>query len=152
MNKTLTAQNNLNALSTGKVELGKNYLKVLALATDDDLTQIFDSLSTLKGGSLFWLGDFLVYTELNKGEAYAKALAGTDYDPQTLYNAKWVCKSLPPEKRANLSYSHHFQSLGECKGDTEQAIKFLKMAESENLSTREMRKYIRQSLGSARCF
>lgn len=137
----------LQTLNT--VELGKNYLRLTDKNTSDqDLSKIFNSLSYMAGCSLFWLGDFLCAVEERKGENYAKAYTLTDYAPGTLWVAKSVCKKLPPEKRVNLSYSHHKESLVEAHGDPELALQYLKQAEAKNQSVSQMRKEIRLSLAS----
>jgi len=113
---------------------------VLPAATDEDLNQTFDTLSAVKDSSMFWIGDFLVHTDLRKGDAYTRALSLTDNAPDTLYKAKWVCKSLPPERRANLSYSHQLDVLGECKGDADKAVRFLRLTQQDRMTVRKIRK------------
>lgn len=139
----------IDALSSQKVTLGANFLTVDGSMTDSELNDLFRSLSFVQGSTLFWVGDCLNIAHERKGEAYARAVAATDYCAQTLYNAKHVCKSFPIDQRLSLSFSHHEQALAECKGDATKARKFLKQAQENNLSVSEMRKTIRLALADA---
>jgi len=129
-----------------KVELGENYLDIKGALSDRELSEVFRSLSRMQGASLWWIGDFLNSAATTKGEAYAKAYLATDYAPATLWEAKSVCGRIPKESRVNLSYSHHKEALGIAK-DTTLAIRFLKTAEQEGLSVKQLRKTIIEALG-----
>jgi len=142
----MTIENQLIPLSMPNVELGTNYLKFNSPPTDGDFSQVFKALNAMQQSSLWWIGDFLANVELKKGEAYARAYTLTDYSGSTLWGAKSVCKRIPVELRLNLSYSHHKEALG-LTGDVALALEFLRQAEQEKLSVKQMRKQIVLSLG-----
>jgi hypothetical protein len=146
--------NTLQLQTLSQVELGTNYLKLNPGVTDQDLGAIFSSLNTMAGASLFWIGDLMCHVESAKGEHYTKAFEDSGYEPQTLRNAKSVCKTFPPEVRANLSFSHHAEAKNEAKlndeFDLDFAVKFLKMAEAANLSVKQMRTLIRTEIKDQR--
>lgn len=57
---------------------------------------------------LFWIGDWLNYGEHKWGEMYAQALDKTDFDYQTLKDAKWVANRVELSLRKdNLTFNHH---------------------------------------------
>jgi len=138
--------NELITIDPEHLEIGKNYLILKEEISDEELAEVFTSLKTVESSILWLLGDFLNFTELRKSEAYAKALAGTHYKPETLYHAKKVCRHFPPSLRKNVSYSHHKEAIGLCKRDVNLALKFLGEAERENLSVKEMKDYITDSI------
>jgi hypothetical protein len=142
----MTTEKQLNALTIANVELGANYLKCNADLADKELAEVFKALSLMQGSTLFWVGDFLNTLEMKKGEAYAKAYAATDYSPQTLWKAKAVCKKIPRELRVDLSYSHHKEALEESKSNLAVAVDFLRKAEKERQSVKELRQSIRFAL------
>jgi hypothetical protein len=140
---------NLIGLATDNLELGTNYLEFKGDVSDEQLIQIFKSLSYVQGSTLFWIGDFLNTIEMKKGEAYAKAYALSDYTPGTLWVAKSVCKKLPRHLRCNLSYTHHREALIESKGNMPVAVDFLRKAEAAGLTVKEMRQSIRRALADS---
>ncbi len=101
---------------------------------------------TLKliGGSIqFWLGDWLNHGELVYGEMYAQALETTDYEYQTLKDAKWVAGKIELSLRNdNLTFNHHKEVA---KLSPEQQEHWLDTAEAEGWSVRELRKAIQDS-------
>jgi hypothetical protein len=147
----MNTNNTLQLQTLSQVELGANYLKLNPGVTDHDLGQIFASLNTMAGASLFWIGDLMCHVESNKGEHYTKAFEDSGYEPQTLRNAKAVCKTFPPDVRAKLSFSHHAEAKNEAKNlegdfDMDFALKHLNMAEQANLSVKQMRTLIRTEI------
>lgn len=149
MNNELLTISGASLSIEGKFVIGRNFLKVAEDATDEDLKEIFKYLETCNGGLLFFIGDFLNEVELRKGQAYAKSYSMTSYAPSTLYNAKNLCRYFPRELRTNLSFTHHYTALGECRGDVEMARGFLLEAEKEGLSFRELRTLIREKIRDA---
>lgn len=87
--------------------------------------------------SPFWVGDLMVYGE-RYGEEASQVLEPTDYAHQTVLNAKYVCKAIPPERRnPNLSFSHH-QEIAALPTPVEQDA-WLQKAETENLTREQLR-------------
>jgi DNA methylase len=65
----------------------------------------FDNIG---GGLLWWIGDWLNYGEKNYGETYSQALDFTNYEYQTLMDARWVAGKVEiSRRRENLPWSHH---------------------------------------------
>lgn len=143
--KSLTTE--IESLTSPAVELGTNYLRFKTdNISDEQLTDIMRGILTCNASTQFWLGDFLNYADGTKAEKYILAYATADYAPQTMYNAKFVCKTIPPEKRLNVSYSHHLNALAATKKDVSRALYYLKLAEIGNQTVSQMRKAINLEL------
>lgn len=57
--------------------------------------------------SPFWVGDLQLYGE-HYGEDASQVLYGTDYAIQSIRNARYTCKAIPPERRRpDVPFSHH---------------------------------------------
>ncbi len=85
----------------------------------------------------FWLGDWLNYGEYAYGEKYAQALESTQYSYGYLRQVAYVASKVAPSDRSNiLGFRHHYEVAG--LNPVEQR-KYLLKAETENLSTKELR-------------
>lgn len=66
------------------------------------------TLASVRQGSAWWIGDWILHGERTYGEQYAQAADATMYDPQTLANMASVANRVPVEnRRDDLSWSHH---------------------------------------------
>jgi N6-adenosine-specific RNA methylase IME4 len=91
---------------------------------------------------LWWWGDALNYGEAKWGEMYAQALDESDYQYQTLANAKWVAKAIPFSCRhEKLSFEHHYQVAGL---PAEQRDELLDKAEADKQTRDELRRAVRR--------
>lgn len=94
-------------------------------------------ISLIQGHS----SDWLAFGERKYGEMYKEALEVTDLEYKTLRNAVSVGNQIEMSRRRdNLSWSHHSEvaSLPPAQQD-----KFLDVAESENLSHKDLRRKVR---------
>lgn len=88
------------------------------------------------------LGDAINYGQGAFGEKYSQALEQTQYRYQTLANVAFVASRVKfSRRRENLSFSHHSEvaALEPAEQDF-----WLSRAEAEGLSTRELRRQIRE--------
>lgn len=150
----------LETLTKNKCELGSNYLIIPESVPTSEFPAIFNSLASCLRITLWAIGDFLVEAERRaKAEekltgkkstllrnAYIEASNLCDYEKQTLYNAKNVCKFYPREVRRSVSFRHHQEAMKDLAKQPEVALEFLDTAVEQKLSTREMRSDIRQTL------
>lgn len=110
------------------------------------VVQMTGQASSRRNTLTAWLGDLLAFGGGKyRGQIteYAKA---ADLDPGTLRVAKLVCSRIPLLCRHNtLSWSHHCE-VGKAFKVPAEIESWLKLAEREGLSVRELRKRIRQHL------
>lgn len=108
-------------------------------------SEAFAFAKTVEDGALFWLGDLLKHAE-NRGdwgETYTQALDTTDYAYQTIADAVWVCSQIEfSRRREKLSYSIHHE-VASLTTIAEQD-KLLDRAESDQLSTRDVRQVVKR--------
>ncbi|NGN66178.1 hypothetical protein G5C51_20050 [Streptomyces sp. A7024] len=91
--------------------------------------------------SAWWLGDWLVYGQLNYPDRYRRALAETSLDYQTLRNYAWVVRKFPAHRRRkDLSFQHHAEVAGMPE---EEQDAWLDRAEQGNWTRNELRKRVR---------
>jgi len=89
----------------------------------------------------FWVGDLLNFGERKYGEAYTQAIEMTGLSYQTLADAKWVSEAIEPSlRKETLTFSHHKEVS---KLPPPKQKEFLDLAESEHLTTRELREAVR---------
>lgn len=95
------------------------------------------------GACVQWaIGDWLNYGERRWGERYTEAVEATGYDYQTLRNMKAVAGGIElSRRRDNLPFTAHAEVAGL---SPEKADAVLDRAESEGLSTRQVRMLARQ--------
>ena len=105
-------------------------------------------LKLVTRASMWWWGDALNYGERNWGEKYEQALSESDYDYQTLRNAKWIAARFELSARADkLSFKHHevVASL-----DPKVRERLLVQAEKDGLSVQELRRAVQRLKASFR--
>lgn len=90
----------------------------------------------------WWVGDWLLYGESKWGEAYTQAVEATGLRPETLKACQWVASKFNKvRRRTNLQFSHHRDVAALDPAD---ADRLLDQAESEGLSTRELRAKVKE--------
>jgi hypothetical protein len=97
-----------------------------------------------KGSLMLCVGDWLNYSEKNQfaasGEAYSQALEATGYSQNTLYQAKYVCGAVPPERRHmdadNITFSH---LVAIAPLNPEQQSAFLEIAVQDKLTAAKLK-------------
>lgn len=127
---------------TVNVDLKKEDARLLL----KELAHLVSQTVTSHHTSLIWLGDALaLQPSLRRGELAAWAdLAGVSR--ATLRNVKMVCLRIPVScRRDALSWSHHME-VGLATGDREKITALLDRAVKEELSVRDFRKVVRESL------
>lgn len=101
------------SIPTGTLDLGRLAEPALPLPAELDYhawAALAPELGRLVRWSHWLLGDWLLYGDARYGERAAQAEAATGLDYQTLANARWVAKAIPPARRvAALSWSHHVE-------------------------------------------
>ena len=106
-----------------------------------DWSRCGEFLQQAAGRIQWWVGDWLNYGESKWGETYTQAVDATGLDYQTVANAKWVSGRFDVScRRETLSFSHHLEVASL---PVEQAESLLDEAESEGLSTRDLRARVR---------
>jgi hypothetical protein len=89
-------------------EVGLTRLQLPAGLSLAEWRAVGGRLRELKNCMLWWVGDWCAYGECHYGATYTEALVETDYDYQTIANAKWVASRFEfSRRRENLSWSHH---------------------------------------------
>lgn len=72
-------------------------------------TQVGARLAKVPNSWMWWLGDWFVMGEKTYGSTYAEAMEITELAYQTLKNAAYVARNVPPSlRRDGLSWYHHF--------------------------------------------
>ena len=95
-----------------------------------------------------WLGDVLAYGEIRYRGRITTCAGAAGLEPGTLRNAKMVCSRIPVSCRHDaLSWTHHCE-VGLAFADSGEIERWLAMAESEKLSTAELRKRIRTHIAN----
>lgn len=93
----------------------------------------------------FWLGDWINYGESRYGEKYAQALDMTEYSYSYLRQVAYVADKVQMLDRSNkLGFRHHYEVAGL---ERDEQIKFLRLAEEEGLSAKELRRRIKREYG-----
>jgi hypothetical protein len=97
-------------------------------------------ITRVASGSMWSLGDWLIYGERTYGERYRSALDATQFDYQTLRNVAWVARSFDMSRRRDaLSFSHHAEVAG--LSQAEQDL-WLSRAQSGGWSRNELRRQL----------
>lgn len=117
----------------------KNYIDLPPDLTYDQWKRRFRKARQIKKNINFILGDLALYGDDHFGE-------GSDYDytqeipadmsGETIRNAMWVCRNVPPERRREeLFYSHH-KEVAHLPGEAQ--TRWLQKAIDNGWSTREL--------------
>ena len=97
-------------------------------------------IARVASGSLWSLGDWLLYGEAAYGARYRTALDATQFDYQTLRNVAWVARSFDMARRRDaLSFSHHAEVAG--LSQAEQDL-WLTRAQTGGWSRNELRRQL----------
>ena len=95
-----------------------------------------------------WLGDALAYGEIRYRGRITTCAGAAGLEPGTLRNAKMVCSRIPVSCRHDaLSWTHHCE-VGLAFADPGEIERWLSIAETERLSTSELRRRIRAHIAS----
>lgn len=119
-------------------EITPNGLRVIGNYTFEQWVQFGKGLSIFHKGLLFLIGDWVNAGEERFGEKYAQALSETDFAYQTLANAASIARKIPMERRRLEKLSGAIHATVASLTPEEQ-IKWLRRAEEEKLSVRELR-------------
>lgn len=89
----------------------------------------------------FWRGDWLNYGE-DHYEDWSQYFDANDLDSDTLRNEKWVAKKVPvARRRANLSWSHHYEVAGL---EPEEQEEMLNLAQKDHVPIKKFRRVVQQ--------
>lgn len=98
-------------------------VKVDEEATIEDVFQGLRFVAGLNKGTLFGIGDLLLFAEAKFGEMASQLEDEGILDYQTCANAKWVAKTFPPESRIpTLKFSHHKAAAALKPGKREEVL------------------------------
>lgn len=121
-------------------QLQRNGLVVSGEPTFEEWQTAGEFLRQCEGAVHWWIGDWLNYGERRYGEMYAQAIEATGYNYGTLANDKWVASQIEfSRRRENLPFSHHAEVAPLSPKEQDE---FLAIAETEQLSSRDLRKRI----------
>jgi hypothetical protein len=104
-------------------------------------------INVIYDSSAWWLGDWLVYGQLNYPSRYRDVIAETSLDYQTLRNYAWVARRFPPKRRRErLSFQHHAEVASMADGEQD---RWLDRAERDRMTRNELRSRIRSERDEA---
>lgn len=100
-------------------------------------------ISLISDCSRWWLGDWLIYGELQYPNRYRLAIEATSLDYQTLKNYAWIARRIPRSRRRDqLSLQHHAEVAALPPSEQE---RWLQQAVEEGWTRTELRKRLRAS-------
>ncbi len=100
------------------------------------------SLKRVEGAIQWWIGDWICHGEQKWGDKYKATIEATGYEYQSLRILKHVSSKIELLRRRNkLSWSHHREVA---PLESKEQNKWLKKAESEGWSHRELRTALRR--------
>ena len=115
------------------------------------VTQVAGLASRMNGSRqtlTAWLGDALAYGSARGAGLITECAEAAGLDPGTLRNAKMVCSRIPLSCRHDtLSWTHHCE-VGLAFSQPDEIERWLALAETERLSTRELRRRVRAHLSA----
>jgi hypothetical protein len=105
----LKLQRNQSNLGLDRVALtGRTGLQLPSQLPIETWRRVGRQLFLISDSSGWWLGDWLLYGEINFPDRYKRAVEETGLDYQTLRNYAWVARRFPPSRRRDkLSLAHH---------------------------------------------
>ena len=104
--------------------------------------QVGSFLQKVSGRIQWWIGDWLLYGECRWGETYREAMELTGLEENTLMACQWTASKFEYlRRRNNLPFSSHREVA---PLPPAQADEILDIAERDRLSTREVRKLVRE--------
>jgi hypothetical protein len=107
--------------------------------------QLGGTLIRFEESNAWWLGDWALFGERHYGEEFSQALDAERYSKSlhTVQNYRWVADAIPPaRRRGELSWTHHEIVASMTPEDQDL---WLQRAVDEELSTRDLRKAIKDS-------
>jgi N6-adenosine-specific RNA methylase IME4 len=120
----------------------KNGLEPIGNPTFEDWENCGIFLRHINKSVGFWLGDWLNYGENKYGEKYSQALDETDFAYGTLRNFASVAAHIElSRRRDDLDFKDHTEVA---YLDPEEQDKILDLAEKNKLSTRDIRKMVKE--------
>lgn len=76
--------------------------------SEAEWTQAGETLATINGATMFWIGDWATYAQTTWGDRYSELIEETGYDYGTLRDSVWVCSAIEMSRRRDkLSFAHH---------------------------------------------
>jgi propanediol dehydratase small subunit len=106
-------------------------------------SRIGRQLNALSASSAWWLGDWLIYGQVQYPDRYKQAVEETSLDYQTLRNYAWVARRYPVgRRRAELSFQHHAELASMPADEQDQ---WLDRAEKFGWSRNDLRNRVRAS-------
>ena len=129
-------------------ELNSTSLTILSGVTREEcIKNIAPMLKVIHNSVRWWWGDFLLHMETKKwGEMYEYAEIASEYSYESLRKAKAVCVQIEPQRRiATLSFEHHREVASAFQDDLAKQDYWLKWADREKTSVKDLRKQIRES-------
>lgn len=149
----LDIQSTLRTASANLVEQSGTHGLILAPnAEREAIVQFTNGLAKalrqsagMRDSLLAWLADTLVATEGTWKVTIKDLAEAAGVAPGALRIAKLTCRRIPLLRRRNtLSWTHHVEVASACE-DLEQIEEWLTLAETEHLSSRQLRARIRAS-------
>lgn len=148
--KSGTKEEFFEVTNTGIILRGKmpeeNWLKLAEEAIGDFETGRDTHLATM-----FRVGDVLTYGEREYGETYAQAIDATRkairLSVKTLKNVAWICGSVKPQNRHEMLTLAHHEAVAKLK--EEDQIRFLKLADDDELTVAELKKEVKKEFPPA---
>lgn len=123
-------------------------LSVIGMTLSEDLTfeewsELGQQLQNMERSIMWWIGDWLRFGERKFGEEAAQAVQEkTGYGEDTVRVAVWVSERIDPVTRVtDLTWSHHREVAGL---EPKEQVELLKIAKTEGLSTRDLKKRVVQ--------
>jgi hypothetical protein len=90
------------------VEVSRTSLQVIEIPTSEQLEIVLNEVVGMGDSVRWWVGDLLLFAEMNFREEYAQILNATRLTEHQLGKYRWVAEKIePPLRRVNLSFSHH---------------------------------------------
>lgn len=123
-------------LDLGPVRLTATGVEFTAAPTFDEWAAAMEWVKRCEGAVAWWAGDMVVHGDNQFGQE-----ASQHYERETIRKFAWVAeKVIPSVRRKALSFTHHEVVA---KLPTREQDKWLKIAEAEGLSVKELKKRIK---------
>lgn len=107
----------------------------------DRWMSIGEALKQMEKSVMWWIGDWCNFGERKYGEKYTQAMEASGYTYQAVADAAWVAARIEiSRRRETLTFTHHREVAA--LATQEEADDLLDRAETEKLSTRDMRQEV----------